>query len=126
MTNADLIRYAGLSKFAKGESFKNLKISAYIPTPDEIDYKRGYISRYFVQRANDMSGKITEINEIAFSKFVNTPFYTAITLDWKITGDDAEIKDCNFKSIKFILKQMPKIQMYLPNLLQFRKIEATQ
>jgi len=122
----DLVRYANLSKFEKGESFKNLKISAYIPAPEEIDYKRGYISRYFVQRANDMSGRITEINEIAFSKFVNTPFYTVITLDWKIIGDDDEIKDCNFKSIKFVLKEMPKIQMYLPNLLQFRKIEATQ
>jgi hypothetical protein len=126
MRIADLIKYASLSKFEKGQAFQNLKISAYIPKPDEIDYKRGYISRYFVQRANDTAGRITEINEIAFSKFVNAPFYTAITLDWKITGTDDEIKDCNFKSIKFVLKDMPKIQMYLPNLLQFRKIEATQ
>jgi hypothetical protein len=126
MREVDLIRYSKLSKFEKEDSFKNLQIAAYIPVPTEIDYKRGYISRYFIQRANDMTGRITEINEIAFSKFVNTPFYTAITLDWKITGNDDEIKDCNFKSIKFVLKEMPKIQMYLPNLLQFRKIEATQ
>jgi hypothetical protein len=126
MREVDLIRYSKLSKFEKEDSFKNLQIAAYIPVPTEVDYKRGYISRYFIQRANDMVGRITEINEIAFSKFVNTPFYTAITLDWKITGNDDEIKDCNFKSIKFVLKEMPKIQMYLPNLLQFRKIEATQ
>ena len=126
MKKADLIRYAGLSRFEKGESFKNLQIAAYIPVINEVDYMRGYISRYFIQRANDMTGRITEINEIAFSKFVNAPFYTAITLDWKITGSDDEIKDCNSKSIKFVLKEMPKIQMYLPNLLQFRKIEATQ
>ena len=126
MREADLRRYTSLSRFEKGDSFKNLQIVAYIPTPNEVDYKGGYISRYFIQRANDMAGRITEINEIAFSKFVNTPFYTAITLDWKVTGSDDEIKDCNFKSIKFVLKQMPKIQMYLPNLLQFRKIEATQ
>jgi len=126
MRVADVLRYSNLSKFEKGESFKNIKISAYIPMPNEVDYKRGYISRYFVQRANDLAGKITEINEVSFSKFVNTPFYTAITLDWKITGSDDEIKDCNFKSIKFVLKDMPKIQMYLPNLLQFRKIEAMQ
>jgi hypothetical protein len=126
MREVDLIRYSKLSKFEKEDSFKNLQIAAYIPVPTEVDYKRGYISRYFIQRANDMTGRITEINEIAFSKFVNTPFYTAITLDWKITGNDDEIKDCNFKSIKFVLKEMPKIQMYLPNLLQFRKIEATQ
>jgi hypothetical protein len=126
MREADLRRYTSLSRFEKGDSFKNLQIVAYIPVLTEVDYKRGYISRYFIQRANDMAGRITEINEIAFSKFVNTPFYTAITLDWKITGSDDEIKDCNSKSIKFVLKQMPKIQMYLPNLLQFRKIEATQ
>ena len=126
MREVDLIRYSKLSKFEKEDSFKNLQIAAYIPVPTEVDYKRAYISRYFIQRANDMTGRITEINEIAFSKFVNTPFYTAITLDWKITGNDDEIKDCNFKSIKFVLKEMPKIQMYLPNLLQFRKIEATQ
>jgi hypothetical protein len=126
MREADLRRYTSLSRFEKGDSFKNLQIVAYIPVLTEVDYKRGYISRYFIQRANDMAGRITEINEIAFSKFVNTPFYTAITLDWKVTGSDDEIKDCNFKSIKFVLKQMPKIQMYLPNLLQFRKIEATQ
>ena len=126
MREADLRRYTSLSRFEKGDSFKNLQILAYIPVLTEVDYKRGYISRYFIQRANDMAGRITEINEIAFSKFVNTPFYTAITLDWKVTGSDDEIKDCNSKSIKFVLKQMPKIQMYLPNLLQFRKIEATQ
>jgi hypothetical protein len=126
MREADLRRYTSLSRFEKGDSFKNLQIVAYIPVLTEVDYKRGYISRYFIQRANDMAGRITEINEIAFSKFVNTPFYTAITLDWKVTGSDDEIKDCNSKSIKFVLKQMPKIQMYLPNLLQFRKIEATQ
>jgi len=122
----DLIRYSNLSTFEKGQDFKNLTIVAHIPTPDEIDYKRGYIERYFVQRANDTSGKITEINQAAYSKFVRTPFYTAVSLDWKIIGSDDEIKDCNFKSIKFVLKDMPKLQMYLPNLLQFKKIEATQ
>ena len=125
MRLADLQRYASLSKFEKGQDFINLKISAHIPKPDDIDYKRGYIERYFVQRANDTTGKIVEIDAAAFSKFVQNPFYTAITLDWKIVGSDDEIKDCNFKSIKFVLKQMPKIQMYLPNLLQFRKIETT-
>ena len=124
MKIVDLQRYASLSKFEKGQDFINLKVSAYIPTPEDIDYKRGYIERYFIQRANDMTGKIVEIDSSAFSKFVSNPFYTAITLDWKISGNDDEIKDCNFKSIKFILNKMPKIQMYLPNLLQFRKIES--
>ena len=53
--------------------------------------------------------------------FVGDVFYTAVTLDWKIKGNDAEIADCNFKSIKTIISKIPLIQSYLPNLKQFKK-----
>ena len=40
------------------------EILAYIPAPTEIEYKRGYIQRYFVQKSNDINSYIFEISNI--------------------------------------------------------------
>lgn len=86
-----------------------------------MDYQRGYIVRYFIQKANDTQSRITEVDYIGYSKFVENAFYSTVSLDWKIKGTDEEIKECNFKSIKTGVDKIPLIQSYLPNLVQFRK-----
>lgn len=113
-------RYKELAKNNIRE-FKLPKIVAYIPSPTEKDYKRGYITRYFVQKANDVAGYVYEISLLEFNNFTISPFYNQVTLDWRIVGTDDEIKDSNSKSIKLAQKKLKAIYLHLPNLLQFRK-----
>ena len=115
----DIDRYSEIAN--NGSTFDEKVISAHIPTPTELDYNRGYIVRYFIQKANDSKSRIVEVDYIGYKKFVGDVFYTAVTLDWKIKGNDAEIADCNFKSIKTVINKIPLIQSYLPNLKQFKK-----
>jgi hypothetical protein len=115
----DLSRYNKVANI--GSEFREKRISPYIPTPTDLDYQRGYIVRYFIQKANDTQSRITEVDYIGYSKFVENAFYSTLSLDWKIKGTDEEIKECNFKSIKTGVDKIPLIQSYLPNLVQFRK-----
>ena len=115
----DLNRYSQISN--TGNTFNEKRISAHIPTPTDLDYDRGYIVRYFIQKANDTQSRITEVDYIGYKKFVGDAFYSTLSLDWKIKGTDEEIKECNFKSIKTGIDKIPLIQSYLPNLLQFKK-----
>jgi hypothetical protein len=115
----DLSRYNKVANI--GSEFREKRISPYIPTPTDLDYQRGYIVRYFIQKANDTQSRITEVDYIGYSKFVENAFYSTVSLDWKIKGTDEEIRECNFKSIKTGVDKIPLIQSYLPNLVQFRK-----
>jgi hypothetical protein len=101
--------------------FKLPKIIPYIPSPTDTDYKRGYITRYFIQKANDSKSFIYEISSSNYNKFAISPFYTQVPLDWRILGTDDEIRNSNMKSLKIAQTKIPSIQLYLPNLLQFRK-----
>lgn len=96
-------------------------ISAYIPTVSEKDIARGYIVRYFAQKSNDINSFIYEIDRGQYSSISTNPFYTITTLDWRIEGDPIEVKKSNSASIRLASQRIPKIGMYLPNLLQFHQ-----
>lgn len=115
----DINRFEQISK-GKGQLYTEKIISAHIPEIKESDYKRGYIERYFVQKSNDTESKIIEVDYIGFRKFINNAFYNTVALEWRLKGDDDEIKQSNLKSIKRHYTSMPNLQIYLPNLLQFR------
>ena len=115
----DLTRYNKVANI--GSEFREKRISPHIPTPTDLDYERGYIVRYFIQKANDTQSRITEVDYIGYSKFVENAFYSTLSLDWKIKGTDEQIRECNFKSIKTGIDRIPLIQSYLPNLVQFKK-----
>ncbi len=105
----------------KRQIFEQRKISQHIPDPNDSDYERGYIVRYFIQKANDSEAPIYELDYIGHRKFANDPFNSSVSLDWRLTGTDEQIKDSNSKSIKLHYEKMPKLAIYLPNLLQFKK-----
>jgi hypothetical protein len=115
----DLTRYNKVANI--GSEFREKRISPHVPTPTDLDYERGYIVRYFIQKANDTQSRITEVDYIGYSKFVENAFYSTVSLDWKIKGTDEQIRECNFKSIKTGIDKIPLIQSYLPNLVQFKK-----
>lgn len=101
--------------------FNLTSIKTFIPTPTEDDYKRGYIERYFIQKANDENSYIYEVNKKFYSDIKANPFFINTIVKWKIIGTDEEIKEANFKSIKLASDNIKLISLYLPNYLQFRK-----
>jgi hypothetical protein len=97
------------------------KIFTHVPEPDEKDYKRGYITRYFVQLANDPASYIYEVDKHQYSKISENVFYINVKLSWRLIGTADEVKESNFKSLKFASKKMKNILLYLPYYLQFHK-----
>jgi hypothetical protein len=43
-------------------SLPNESFDTHIPTPSKLDYTRGYISRYFIKKVNDVNSPIFEID----------------------------------------------------------------
>jgi hypothetical protein len=91
------------------------------PNPTEKDYTNGYITRYFCQKSNDNNSVIYEVNSKSFSKLSLSPIYKIVSLRWRIVGDPIDVKKSNSASIRIASQTIPKIGMYLPNLLQFYK-----
>ena len=110
-----------------------LNAKAFIPTPSEFDYKKGFIRRYFVQKTNDKSAPITEVNSFNFGRYKNNPYYTLAFLTWRIKGPktteynedgsimDKSVSESNRIAISLVKDTMPNLKLYLPNLLQFYK-----
>jgi hypothetical protein len=97
------------------------KISTHIPTPNETDYKRGYIPRYFVQLANDPSSYIYEVDKDEYSLIVENSFYINVKLNWRLIGTVEQVRESNSKSVLLASKTIKSISLYLPNTLQFYK-----
>jgi hypothetical protein len=97
------------------------KISTHIPTPNETDYKRGYIARYFVQLANDPSSYIYEVDKDEYSLIVENSFYINVKLNWRLIGTVEQVRESNSKSVLLASKTIKSISLYLPNTLQFYK-----
>jgi hypothetical protein len=112
-------RYITLAK-KNIENFK-FSINTFVPNPTESDYKKGYITRYFVQSANDPQSYIYEISKETYRDLISNQLLIVTSLDWRITGDDIDIKKSNSESVRLALEKINKLQLYLPNLLQFRK-----
>lgn len=103
------------------QNFTNESIRTYTPQITEKDFKKGYVVRYFAQKANDPSSYIFEINKEEYSKLGSNPYYSLVSLDWKITGELDEIREANSKSVKFASKTLKAIEFHLPNKIQFHK-----
>jgi hypothetical protein len=82
--NEDVDVYNVLSRHNTGFYSQTPKV--YLPTPGPPDYFDGYIMRFFIQRGNDRNGPIVEISEHSAKLFKDNPFYTKVSISWKITG----------------------------------------
>ena len=101
--------------------YKTKKVPTFVPNPIDIDYKRGYIKRYFIQKSNDDFAPIYEVSVDVFSSYNSNPFYKTVILDWRLIGNAEEISNSNFKSLKLASNKIKSIQSRLLNLLQFSK-----
>jgi hypothetical protein len=131
MTEKDLQRYKKISKVPIGSSVGKIKTT--IPKPVEIDYRKGFIKRYFAQKTNDKSAPIYEIDDSTFTNLRYKPNITVVSLKWRISGPketqydingnliDKSVSESNRIAIKLVSDKIPNLKLYLPNLLQFHK-----
>lgn len=98
---------------------EKLEIKTFIPKPNYLDYRRGYIIRYFIQRFNDKDATIYEVNSKQYEKYSTDNFWNAISLEWRISGTYDEIEKSNRASLRVASKKMEAILYHLPYYLQF-------
>jgi hypothetical protein len=112
---------------------KEVSISAYLPVLKDVDYRRGFVKRYFIQKTNDKGSPIYEISKRDRNRFITNSLYTIVELKWRIKGPmetqydsvgnitDKAVSESNRISIKLVSHLIPTLKLYLPNLLQFYK-----
>lgn len=121
-------------KIFKGSTTKETQtLVSYIPKPNDDDYKRGYIFRYFAQKTIDMNSPIIEISDNSYVRVIANPYYRVSKLRWRIRGslnptygkngilEDNSVSESNRISIKLASNSIKNLKLYLPNLLQFHK-----
>jgi hypothetical protein len=104
-----------------------------VPIPTDVDYKYGFIERYFIRKANDENGFIYEIDNDSYQKYLENPYWICDIVRWRITGpinpvykDNGELDDrgvlfSNKTALNIASAKLKNISLYLPNILQFYK-----
>ena len=131
ITNKDIERY---KKISRGSNKTNpSKIQTTVPKPTEEDYRIGYILRFFVQKTNDNSSPIYEVDNSTYNSLLSKPIYKGTIIKWRIRGPlqnkldnngkilEKSVSESNRISLKLESVRMPNLKLYLPNLLQFHK-----
>jgi hypothetical protein len=95
-------------------------IKTFEPSPNERDYRAGYIIRYFVRKRNDANGTIYEVDKTNYDAYRYMDNYLVCTLRWKITGANKfEVEQLNQRSINYGQETMGNIDTYVKNLTKF-------
>jgi hypothetical protein len=106
-------------------------LSAYVPVIGELDIKRGYIRRFFAQRANDKTAPVVEVSSNDYIQVSSSSHYRAVSIRWRIKVplklqiDDASnitdrgVEHSNRKAIELVSTKLPALRLYLVHLLQF-------
>lgn len=114
-----------------GDDNTNEPIVSFSPTPTERDYERGFFRRYFIQKTNDKSAPIYEVNTQTFTRYQKKSEFVKVVLKWRLTGSlvarydgvgniiDIGVKESNRKSIEIHKNKIPGLKYRLGNLLQF-------
>jgi len=109
------------------------RVEAHIPNPKDSDYKRGYITRYFVQASNDATSPIYEVSSQKYVSYTRSSNFRGVIIRWRISGPiepiyndsgnvaDKGVNQSNSIAISLVYDKIPNLKLYLPNLLQFYK-----
>jgi hypothetical protein len=122
------------NKLTQNKLFRlRTNIETHIPNPTAEEYKRGWVTRYFIQKTNDKTSPIFEVNSHQFSKSLSNDLYTTVSIRWRITGPketiydsvgnvkEKSVSESNRIAIQLVYDRIPNLKLYLPNLLQFYK-----
>ena len=73
------------------------------PEINDKDYNRGFINRFFIQKANDKNAAVLEISESDYNKKLN--MYNKTKVIWKLSGDKDTVIDINSNVILSIQRE---------------------
>lgn len=96
----------------------------YYPRPSKGDYDQGYVTRYFIRKANNVDARIIEIDIKQWNLIGSQidPFlYLKTSLPWKLTGNESDVEQTNFKVVQKYNEELPGLQKYLRNYLELYK-----
>lgn len=99
----------------------------YKPNPVDNDYRRGWITRYFVKMKSNKNSPILEISESEYNRLSDQLIegkkllYNIVSLRWRISGDIIEVQESNTKITGIKELFIPGISLILSNRLQFWK-----
>ena len=126
-------------------NLKGLKFRGFIdpvdfyPAPNEKDYTKGFIERYFIRKRNENS-KVQEVDKKQFDSLKNKKNgldgnrYVGIKFNWKISGPKYDVKygntiysngvyDTNKKVVELNSIKFPGLDKKLTNFLEFARIK---
>jgi hypothetical protein len=63
------------------------EISEQKSLPTEDDYKNGYVKRYFAKLSSSVNSPIYEVSVDTYREISDSPFYTIVSMNWRITGN---------------------------------------
>lgn len=122
------------NKIRKVISNNPKNIDTFVPSPNENDYKKGYITRFFIQQTNDVNSPIYEVSSLNFRRYSTSKGYKGTSIRWRIKGptsitynknnevSDKGVKQSNKIAISLVSDKIKNLKLYLPNLIQFHKI----
>tara|TARA_R110000796_G_scaffold11174_1_gene37265 strand:+ start:476 stop:1369 length:894 start_codon:yes stop_codon:yes gene_type:complete len=123
--NSKLVRKYNLlqeRKYVKLGKYKTIIPSKTRPT--EKDYEKGYMFRYFIQRANDEL-QIFEVSKKTFEDFdtkYDTSLYTPSSLTWTLEGN---VRKANKQILEKLSSEFRYIKNLFPLLNEFESMENT-
>ena len=96
---------------------------AYIPNPTLLDYKKGYILRYFAKQANDKNQPTFEVSK---QDFQSSPLYNYVQLRWYVTGAKNYVYSQNLNQIRIASATIVTIKKLLTPFQFYRFEENSQ
>ena len=89
----------------------------------EYDYKKGFITLFFARQANVLDEKVFEISVDDYIK--DTPFYSKVSLELKIFGDEEEVGKFNIRRINSANSKLRGLEYIIEPLQYFRPLKKT-
>ena len=114
----DYVKYRNLVGSKKQEY-----ITEQRTIPNNLDYKRGFITLYFARQSNITDEKVFEISKNDFKKDI--PFYSKVSLELKIFGEEAEVRIFNIRRINVANSKLRGIEYVVRPLQYFRPLKKT-
>ncbi len=118
----------------QSSSLTSLQIpQTFLPSPSEQNYLDGKITRYFIQKANDKTSPVFEINKSTYAKIFENGYWAKVEMEWRIKGElepvfnekgiliDPGVRNFNLNQIAKFQKTIPPLRSYLINPTQFYK-----
>ena len=96
----------------------------YVLKPKQSDYERGDVKRYFVQKANDTTQPVFEINKEASEE--KNSLYNYTTINWLISGLKSDVDRINSITIRNQERNYPGISKVLFPLQYWKPSEGSK